>query len=125
MGRSIDDLVALGLPRGSSDEPGAQPARLHADDRIGARIERRLLAEDLDADDVFLQLAAAPADRFDDDEADEALEAIDLREGLAREDAIELVAESPCPRFSTPIMSRSGSPSGTSYSGYLVDRPTS
>ena len=41
-----------------ADQLRAQPARLHAHDRIGARIERCLLAEDLHADDVFLQFVA-------------------------------------------------------------------
>ena len=51
----------------------AQPPGLDANDRIGARIEGGFLAEDLDADHIFLELAAAAADGLPDDKADEAL----------------------------------------------------
>ena len=72
-------------------QPRAQAPRLHADDRVGARIERRVLVEDLHADDVFLELVAAPGERLEDDEAEEALEPIDLPEGGARQNPIELL----------------------------------
>ena len=70
---------------------GAQPPRLHAHDRVGARIERLLLAEHLDADDVFLQLVAAAGDGFEHDECEEALEPIALLEGRAGENPFELL----------------------------------
>ena len=44
---------------------GPQPPRLHADDRVGARIEGLFLAEHLHADDVFLQLVPAAGDGFE------------------------------------------------------------
>jgi hypothetical protein len=49
------------------------------------------LSEDLHADDVFLQLIAPALDRLAHDEAEEALEPIDLPEGGAGQNAIELL----------------------------------
>src|SRR4029079_16581552 len=91
--RQVDgDLVAGALLLVIANQLGAQPPRLHPDDRIRSRIERRLLAEDMHADDVLLELGAASADRFEDDEAEEALEAIDLLEGGAGQRAFELLS---------------------------------
>ena len=69
-----------------------QPPRLDAHDRIRARIERLLLAENLHADDVLFQLAAAAGNRFVDDERQEPLEPIHLLERCACDDALQLVA---------------------------------
>ena len=61
--RQVDDqFVAMALFAVIARQPRAQAARLHAHDRVGARIERRFLAEHLDADHVFLELAAAAGD---------------------------------------------------------------
>ena len=84
-------------------EPRSQPARLHAYDRVGARVERRILVEHLHADDVFLELVAATFERFADDEAEESLEAIGLTEGRAGEHTVELLA---CPRVSVLLRNR-------------------
>jgi len=73
----------------------AQAAGLNAHDRIGPRVERRFFAEHLYADDVLLQIAAAAAHRFDDDEVDEPFQSINLRERLAGEKAIQLLTHSP------------------------------
>ena len=68
--RQVDDLlVALTLFAVVAREPRAQPPRLHPHDRVGARIERRFLPEDLDADHVLLEVAAAAVERLEDDEA--------------------------------------------------------
>ena len=64
LGQVDDQLVAVAFVAVVAGEPRAQPAGLDADDRIGARIEGRFLAEDLHADDVFLQIAAAARRRF-------------------------------------------------------------
>ena len=72
-------------------ESRAQAAGLDADDRVGARVERRALVEDLHADDVFLQLIAAPLQRLQCDEAEKALEAIDLTECGAGQNAIQFL----------------------------------
>ena len=91
--RQLDhELVGPSLLAVVAQQARAQPSRLDADDRVGARIERRLLVEDLHADDVLLQLIAAPGDRLADDEVEEALEAIDLPERRAGEEAFELLA---------------------------------
>ena len=92
-GRSTINLVAIALIAIIAGESRAQPPGLDANDRIGARIERGFLAEDLDPDHIFLEIAAAAADGLPDDEADEALEALDLREGLAAQDAGQLLAD--------------------------------
>src|SRR5262249_54188610 len=73
------------------DEPRAQPPRLHAHDRVGTRVERRILVEDLYADHVFLQLIATPGERFQDDESEKPFEAVDLPERDARQHALELL----------------------------------
>ena len=91
--RQLDDqLVGAGLLAVVAHQPRAQPARLHAHDRVGARVERRLLVEDLHADDVLLQLIAAAGDGLGDDEVEEPFEAIDLPERRAGEEALELPA---------------------------------
>jgi hypothetical protein len=74
-----------------ADELGSQPPRLHAHDRIGARVERVLLAEDLHADDILLQLGSASRRRFLHDEGEEALQTIALLKRLALEYALEVV----------------------------------
>ena len=51
-----DDLVVLAFLAVVALETGAQPAGLHAHDRIGPRVERGLPAEDLHADRVFLEV---------------------------------------------------------------------
>ena len=61
--------------------------------RSGRRADRTtLLVEDLHADDVLLQLIAAPGHRLVDDEVEEALEAVDLPERRAAEESFELLA---------------------------------
>src|SRR5262249_18098013 len=88
-----DDLIVLSVLAIVAHEPRAQPAGLDADDWIGARIERRLFAEHLDADDIFLQLIAAPGERFVRDEGEKPLQAIDRLKRHAAENARELVAD--------------------------------
>jgi hypothetical protein len=92
--RQIDeDLVGVTVLAIVANQPRAEPPRLDAHDRIRARVEGRLLAEHLDADHVFLQLAAAAFDGFLDDEREEPLQPIDLGERLAAEHAVQLLAD--------------------------------
>src|SRR5204862_4167662 len=86
-----DDLVVLSFLAVVTHEARAQPPGLHAHDRIRPRIERLLLAEYLDADDVFLQLIAASGDGLERDEREEPFESIDLLKRRAAEDAVELL----------------------------------
>ena len=89
--RQVDhDLVALSFLLVVLGEPGTQAPRLDADDRVRAGIERLFLAEHLHADDVFLQLAATARQRFEHDEAQEPLQAVDLLEYPAGQHALEL-----------------------------------
>ena len=64
---------------------------LHAHDRVSARIERGILVEDLHTDDVFLELVAVPAERLEAHELEESLQPIDLPEGRARQNPIQLL----------------------------------
>ena len=92
--RQLDQrLVGASLFAVVADQLRAQPPRLHADDRIGARIERVFLAEHLHADDVFLQLVPAARDRLEHDELQEPLELVALLERRAGEDALELLPD--------------------------------
>ena len=93
LGKVDDDLVVVTLVTVVANEPRAQAAGLYPDDGVGARVEGRFLAEDLHADHVFLEIAAASRRRFEDDEAQKAAKAIDLRERRAPEDAIELLPD--------------------------------
>ena len=87
-----DDGVGPALVAVVAHQSSAQAPRLHPHDGVGARIEGRVLIEDLHADDVFLELIAAAVQRFEDDEAQEALEAADLTKGGARQHAVQLLA---------------------------------
>ena len=75
------------------DEFRAQPARLHAHDRVVSRIEGVLLAEHLHADDVFLQLMSAAGHGLHHDERQEALQAIALLKRLARQNAFKVLSD--------------------------------
>jgi hypothetical protein len=73
------------------DELGSQPARLHADDGIGPRIEGVLFTADAHANDVLLEIVGAPGRSLTDDERQEALEAIGLMERRAAQNALEFL----------------------------------
>ena len=87
-----DDSVGPALFAVVPHQSGAQPPRLHTHDRVRARIERRVLVEDLNADDVFLELIATADERFEHDEAQKSLETTHLAECGARQDAVQLLA---------------------------------
>jgi hypothetical protein len=92
--RQVDDQVvrrAFGLV--VAEQPGPESPRLDADDRVGSRVEGRLLVEHLNADDVFLQFIAAAGERLEDDEIEEPFEAIDLVERRAPEHLFELATD--------------------------------
>ncbi len=90
--RQLDhDGVGTALFAVVTRQPGAQPSRLHTDDGVRARIEGRVLVEDLNADHVFLELIAASEQRFEDDEAQKTLETTHLTERGARQHAVQLL----------------------------------
>src|SRR5256885_1162774 len=88
-----DDFVCASFLAVMVNELCTQPARLHADDRVGAWIERLLLAEYLDADHVFLQLVTVTFERLQHDEREKAFQAIALLERWTRQDPFELLAD--------------------------------
>ena len=90
LGELDDQRVGAAFLAVVAHQARAQPPRLHPDDRVGARIERRVLVEDLDADHVFLELIAASRERFGHGEVQEPLEPVDLAERDARQHALEL-----------------------------------
>jgi hypothetical protein len=93
LGKVDDRLVGLTLRAVVARHARAEAPRLNPDDRIRARVEGRLLAEDLHADHVFLELVAAAGDGLRDDEAEEALEAVDLLEGRAGQHPVQLLPD--------------------------------
>src|SRR5206468_6210561 len=77
----IDDhLIAAAVFLIVANELRPQSTSLDSDDGIGSGIEGWLLVEHVHTDHVLFELGAAAADRFEHDEAEEALEAIDLLE---------------------------------------------
>src|SRR3954452_14801694 len=114
--RQIDDqLVGATLLAVVGNEFCAQSPRLHTNDRVGARIEAVFLPEHLHADDVFLQFVLPSGNRLEDDEAEEALEAVALLKGCAGKNARKLVAH----RLSA-VSSRRGPRSAARHSSYLT-----
>lgn len=61
--------------------------------RIGARVERRFLAEHVHADDVLLQRVATTGRSFRHDELEEQAQAIDGLERRAAHDPAELLLD--------------------------------
>ena len=87
------DFVVLSFFAIVADEARSEAARLDTNERVHARIEGRFFAEHFDADEEFLQLVAAAAKHFFDDEGEKTLQTIDLAEGLAGEDSAKLLAD--------------------------------
>src|SRR5207253_3193685 len=72
LGKLDDEIVGVALRVVIPVQSRAKAARLNANDRIGARIERRILAKHLDADDVFLQFIPASFEVLGHDELEES-----------------------------------------------------
>ena len=87
------------LPLELAGPAGAPSPRLDAHDGVSPRIEGRILAEHLDADDVFLQFISASFELLGHDELEESLQAVDLLERCASQYAIELKTRAFCGRF--------------------------
>ena len=98
--RKLDhDRIRSALLPVVAHQPRAQAAGLHAHDRVSARIEGGILVEDLHADDVFLELVAVPVERLETHELQESLQPIDLPEGRARQNPIQLLRGPLCRRW--------------------------
>jgi hypothetical protein len=74
-------------------EPIAEAARFDANDRIDARVVVTAAVEDDGADEVFLQLVGGACEDVFDGQMEEASEAARAREVLARDDALQLLAD--------------------------------
>src|SRR5690348_17137895 len=72
-------------------EHGAQSARLHADNWIGARIEGGFFVKNLDTDDVLLEFVSSTSNGFRDDEFDKALETAGFPKGRTVQNSVQLI----------------------------------
>ena len=74
-------------------ESCAQPTRLHAYQRVSARVEGVFLPEDLNRNDVFLQGIASPLQGLCDDEVQKALETLGRLKRATTEDTRQLLRD--------------------------------
>ena len=92
--RDVDaDRVALPGAEVVALEAAAEPAGLHAHDRIGLRIEARVAAQNLERDRVRVQAVRATGKGLLDHEAQELLEPVRRDEIRARQDPLQLLPD--------------------------------
>jgi hypothetical protein len=85
------DRVALPSPEVIALQAAAEPAGLHAHDRIDLRIEACVTPQDLEGDRVRVQAIASAGKGLLDHEAQELLEPVRCDEIRARQDPFQLL----------------------------------